>query len=319
MNSFGSKFRITIFGESHGFCIGICIDGVPPGINIEVDDFNNDILRRKPGHKGTSPRIEADTADIISGVYNGFSTGAAITILFHNSNINSRDYEKYCDIPRPGHADFTADIKYNGFNDFRGSGTFSGRMTLALVAAGVIAKKLISPIAIRSNILAIGNSKDLDKAISQAMEKRDSIGGIIQCKIENIKAGIGEPFFDSLESVISHLVFSIPGIKGIEFGNGFQAAKIYGSENNDVFIDSDGTTKTNNSGGINGGISNGNNIYFTVAVKPTPSIGIIQKTYNFASHKMDELEIQGRHDVCFALRVPVIIESVTAIALANLI
>ncbi|OQY04829.1 MAG: chorismate synthase [Bacteroidetes bacterium 4572_117] len=317
MNTFGRIFKISIFGESHGKSVGVTIDGCPPGIDLRENDFLDDLARRKSGAKGTTPRKEKDLPEIISGVFNDKSTGAPITILFKNENIRSKDYSQLKNLPRPGHADFVAFKKYKGFSDYRGGGHFSARLTLALVAAGVVAKKITEPIIIHANILEVGGNKDVIKAVDIALEKQESIGGIVDCTATNIPLGLGEPFFDSVESVISHLVFSIPAIKAIEFGAGFLAAKMHGSEHNDEIIDESGKTKTNNAGGINGGITNGNDIYFKVAVKPTSSISLAQQTINLQTGKPEKLEIKGRHDACIALRVPVILEAVTAIALAD--
>ncbi|MBI9055422.1 MAG: chorismate synthase [Bacteroidales bacterium] len=318
MNSFGRIFKISIYGESHGNQVGVLIDGCPAGLQISEDDFTEDILRRKSGAKGTTPRIEEDKPILVSGFFNGFTTGAPILISFQNKNTKSEDYKDLFSFPRPGHADFTGKMKYGGFNDFRGGGHFSGRLTLGLVAAGVIAKKLIYPVSIQAKLVEAGGESDINKAIDKAIKNEDSIGGIVQCLAENVSIGMGEPFFDSFESLISHAVFSIPAIKGIEFGSGFESAKMFGSEHNDQLIDVTGKTVTNFAGGINGGITNGNPLNFRVAVKPTSSISKSQKTINLDSGKQEELKIQGRHDVCIALRVPVVLEAVTAIVLADL-
>jgi len=317
MNTFGKIFRLSIFGESHGSCVGITLDGVPCGIEINENDFIDDLLRRKTGKKGTSTRLESDKPEIISGMFNGYTTGAPLTIIFKNINIDSSDYEIIKEFSRPGHSDFTASRKFDGFNDYRGGGHFSGRLTLPLVAAGVVAKKIIPNIKISAKIISLKGEKNIDEIINKTIEKKDSVGGIIECRASEIPVGFGEPFFDSVESVISHLVFSIPGIKGIEFGAGFAAASMYGSQHNDMFENSEGKTKTNNSGGISGGITNGNELIFRVTVKPTPSIGLPQKSFNFKTNKIEEFEISGRHDICFALRLPVVIEAVTAIVLAD--
>jgi len=318
VNTFGRKFKISIFGESHGKSVGVTIDGCPSGIEITEDDFLADLARRRSGAKGTTPRKEKDLPEIISGVFNNKATGAPITIIFKNENVRSKDYSQLKNLPRPGHADFVAFKKYNGFNDYRGGGHFSGRLTLALVAAGVVAKKIINPINISSKLIEAGGSENIESAIDLALKKHESIGGIVDCTAKNIPLGLGEPFFDSVESIISHLVFSIPAIKGIEFGAGFSAAQMFGSEHNDEIMDESGKTKTNHAGGINGGITNGNNIYFKVAVKPTSSISLAQATVNLQTGKPEILETKGRHDACIALRVPVVLESVTAIALADL-
>ncbi len=317
MNTFGRIFRIHIFGESHGNFVGLTVDGCPPGIPIKIEDFKEDLLRRKSGAKGTTPRQEDDIPEIINGVHKNFSTGAPITILFKNKNTRSSDYD-FKHHPRPGHADFVASEKYKSFNDDRGGGHFSGRLTLGLVAAGVIAKKIIPEIKITAKLIEAGGQTNISEVVDEAVKNGNSVGGIIECSAKNVPVGLGEPFFDSVESLISHAVFSIPGIKGIEFGSGFNAAKMKGSEHNDLIIDNNGKTKTNNSGGINGGITNGNEILFRTVVKPTSSIAIQQKTFNFTSGKTEPLKIKGRHDACFALRVPVIIEAVTACVLADL-
>ncbi len=318
MNSFGRKFRVTIFGESHGAFLGISIDGCPAGIAINEACFMTDINRRKAGASGTTPRLEEDKPTIVSGVFNGYSTGAPITILFANENVRSTDYEAIKQTPRPGHADFVLDKKFNGFNDYRGGGYSSGRLTLALVAAGVIAKKILAPAIVTAHLSEAGGNTDIESAIATAIENQDSIGGIVRCAVVGLPASLGEPFFDSAESVISHLVFSIPAVKGISFGAGFAAVKMTGSQHNDAIVDAEGTTKSNFSGGINGGISNGNELYFDVAVKPTSSTPRSQQTWNKETQSVEEFTIKGRHDLCVALRVPVVVEAATAIALADL-
>jgi len=319
MNTFGRIFRVSIFGESHGPEVGVMIDGCPPGISITEDDLLANLDRRRAGAKGTTPRKELDTPEFVSGIYKGKTTGAPIVIRTMNSNKISSDYDQLKNIPRPGHADMTASNKYSGFNDPRGGGQFSGRLTWGLIVAGTIAKKILSPTLINAELVEAGGFSDIEAAVKKAISENDSIGGIIKCKVNNLPAGIGEPFFLSVESAISQIVFSIPAIKGIEFGSGFNAAKMKGSEHNDAIINSKGTTLTNNAGGINGGISNGNEIYFNVAVKPTSSISKTQETFDLKENKLTELKIGGRHDVCIALRIPVIIESVAAIALADLL
>jgi chorismate synthase len=318
MNSFGRIFRVSIFGESHGINVGIVIDGCPAGIPIKTEDFIPDLSRRKSGAKGTTPRTEDDLPVIVSGVFQDHTTGAPITILFENNNTRSRDYTELFDVPRPGHADFVARKKYGEFNDYRGGGHFSGRITTGIVAAGVLAKKILDPIIVKANLVEVGGNKNIDKAIDEAMAEGDSVGGLIECTVQNMTLGLGEPFFDSVESMISHIIFAIPATKGIEFGSGFGAAKMRGSENNDCFIDTDGKTTTNNAGGINGGISNGNDLFFKVAVKPTSSIHLAQNTINLQTGEMTNLQVEGRHDTCIALRIPIVIEAATAIALADL-
>ena len=318
MNSFGRLFRISIFGESHGNSIGVTIDGCPAGLMLKESDFELDLSRRKSGNKGTTPRKEDDIPKVLSGILNEHTTGAPITIIFENKNTRHEDYSRMRETPRPGHADFVSSQKFGGFEDYRGGGHFSGRLTLALVTAGVIAKKLLHPINLSAKLIEAGGNKDIEKAIDKAVEENDSIGGIIEMIASGIPSGLGEPFFDSFESMIAHLVFAIPATKGIEFGTGFQAAKMKGSEHNDNFISQSGKTKTNNSGGINGGISNGNNIVFRVAIKPASSISLVQKTINMKSGEMTDLKIEGRHDLCIALRVPPVLEAATAIVLTDL-
>ena len=318
MNSFGRLFRVSIFGESHGAGVGVVIDGCPAGIPLVEEDFEGDLSRRRSGARGTTPRKEPDLPNILSGVYKQHTTGAPITIMFANTNTRSRDYESLKHSPRPGHADFTASQKYQGYQDPRGGGHFSGRLTLGLTAAGVIAKKIISPITIEAILIEAGGSENIQEAVDRAIENNDSIGGIIQCSASSVPIGLGEPFFDSVEALVSHMMFSIPAIKGIEFGSGFRSASMTGSRHNDRIIDVNGKTATNHAGGINGGITNGNDIVFRLAVKPTPSISIPQETINTKTGRIETLSIEGRHDACIALRVPVVVEAGLAIVLADL-
>lgn len=317
MNHWGRIFSVSIFGESHGKGVGITIDGCPAGIPLKISDFSEDLNRRRAGAKGTTPRIEADIPNLLSGVFEDKTTGAPLTIWFENTNTRSKDYSILRKQPRPGHADYVAEKKYKGFQDYRGGGHFSGRLTLALVAAGVVAKKIVEEVKIIAEIESIKGRNDIENVIEEAIAKQDSVGGIVRCAAHNIPIGWGEPFFDSIESAISHLAFAVPAIKGIAFGSGFDAALMWGSESNDLIINKKGETATNNSGGINGGISNGNELCFKVAVKPTSSIGVAQKTIHLESGKQEELRIKGRHDACIALRVPVVLEAITAMALAD--
>jgi len=481
MNSFGRIFRIHIFGESHGESVGIVIDGCPAGMPLTVKDFLPDLERRKGGtQKGTTPRKEEDLPIFMSGIFNDKTTGAPITILFENKNVRSADYERQRDIPRPGHADFVARKKFAGFEDYRGSGHFSGRLTVALVAAGVVAKKILasetSPLAplkrrgergpsdvpgyftnsaeewktvsiyakinrhkpteveeklweqlrnrkldghkfrrqhpvegyipdficidrklavevdggyhddeeqrrldeyrtkilnrngyriirftneevlqkmdwvldeirkalsaesispppmerepegevlttkivITATILEIGGESDLDKGLQKAIDAKDSIGGIIECRVSGLPFGLGEPFFDSAESLLSHIVFAIPAVRAIEFGTGFAAAKMFGSQHNDAIENMEGKTKTNHAGGIVGGLTNGNELVFRIAIKPTSSTPKEQTTLNWETGNVETASVKGRHDLCIALRVPVILEAVTAIVLTDL-
>lgn len=323
MNSFGRIFSVSIFGESHGECVGVNIDGCPAGLSLPLEDFLPDLERRKGGsQKGTTPRKEDDLPLFKTGLFNGKTTGAPLTILFENKNTRSGDYEKQRAVPRPGHADFVAHKKFGGFEDFRGGGHFSGRLTVALVAAGVIAKKLLSGnggISVTATILEIGGEADLEKGLQKAIDAKDTIGGIVECRVNGLPLGLGEPFFDSVESVISHAVLAIPAIRGIEFGTGFAAAKMFGSEHNDAIIDSAGHTRTNHAGGVVGGITNGNELVFRIAVKPTSSTPKEQQTLNWESGIVETFSVKGRHDLCIALRVPVVLEAVTAIVLADLL
>lgn len=318
MNSFGQVFRLSIFGESHGVAVGITVDGCPAGISLSVEDFLPDLERRKAGAAGTTPRREDDMPEMLSGVFNGHTTGAPVTILFRNNNTQSKDYEAIRNTPRPGHADFVLDKKFNGYNDYRGGGHSSGRLTLALVSAGVIAKKIIAPVQPTARLIEAGGDADIETAISKAVEMQDSIGGIIECTATGLPVGWGEPFFNSAESVISHLVFSIPATKGIEFGSGFAGSRSTGSQNNDAILDESGLTKTNNAGGINGGITNGNELVFRVAIKPTSSTPKEQQTWNNQTQSVEAFTVKGRHDLCIALRAPVVVEAACAIALADL-
>ncbi len=317
MNSFGRIYRVTIFGESHGVNVGVVIDGCPPGISLTEEDLEKDLARRKAGAEGTTPRKEPDKPMIVSGTFQEKTTGAPITVLFQNLNTRSEDYEKLRHHPRPGHADYAAMVKYGNHNDPRGGGHFSARITLGLVVAGTIARKILGNVRITAKIKEVGGNSDIEAALKAAIEARDTVGGLIECTCTNLPIGLGEPFFDSVESTIAHLAFSIPAVKGIEFGAGFESARMYGSVHNDVFIDEAGTTATNNAGGINGGLTNGNDLIFRVAIKPASSINLPQQTYNLEHKKIEELVVGGRHDVCVALRAPVIVESIAAIALAD--
>jgi chorismate synthase len=289
MNSFGRIFRVTIFGESHGESVGLNIDGCPAGLPLTVEDFLEDIERRKGGtQKGTTPRKEDDLPIFKSGLFNNKTTGAPMTILFENKNT-------------------------------RCGGHFSGRLTVSLVAAGVIAKKLLGDAKVTAKILEIGGEPDLEKGLQNAIDAKDSIGGIVECRVSGLPAGLGEPFFDSAESLISHAVFAIPAIRGIEFGTGFASARMFGSDHNDAIEDMAGKTRTNHAGGIVGGITNGNEIVFRIAVKPTSSTPKDQLTLNWETGEQETFSVKGRHDLCIALRVPVVLEAVTAMVLADLL
>jgi chorismate synthase len=319
MNSFGRLFRVSILGESHGTCVGVLIDGCPAGISLTAEDLLPDLDRRRAGAKGTTPRKESDYPIFRTGMFNDKTTGAPLLVLFDNNDTDSSAYEKIKDTPRPGHADFVAMQKFGGFNDYRGGGHFSGRLTAAYVAAGAIAKKVISPVKVAARITEIGGMTDTESAINQALEEGDSVGGILECQASGLPIGLGEPFFDSVESLLAHAVFAIPAVKGIEFGSGFASAKLKGSEMNDEILDLRGSTSTNNAGGINGGITNGNDLFFRIAVKPTSSIKKEKQTVSMTTGEQVALSVPGRHDACIALRVPPVLEAATAIVLADLL
>ncbi len=322
MNSFGRRFRVTLWGESHGKGVGVSLDGVPAGIALCEADFEEDLARRRSGAAGTTPRKESDLPTIMSGVYRGYTTGAPLTIQFINENTRSEDYNSTAQHFRPSHADWVADQKFEGFNDPRGGGHFSARITLALVAAGVVAKRILSEgVRFHTRLTEVGGQSDPEQfsaAVVEAASKHDSIGGVVECRVEGLQVGVGSPFFDSIESVASHLIFSIPAVRGVEFGRGFEAARMRGSEHNDMICSESGQTQTNNAGGVVGGISNGNEIVVRVAFKPTPSIGVEQHTYSAEQQVVAPLKIVGRHDACVALRAGVIVEAAMAIALADL-
>lgn len=318
MNSFGRIFRISIFGESHGECVGITIDGCPAGLALSAEDLLPDLERRKGGkQKGTTPRQEEDYPIFKSGIFNGRTTGFPITILFENKNTRSDDYTKQRSIPRPGHADWVAHQKFGGNEDYRGGGHFSARLTAGIVAAGAIAKKLMIGISIHAGVTEIAGENDVEKGLQKAIDAKDSVGGIVECRVNGLPAGLGEPYFDSLESSLAHMVFAIPAVRGIEFGTGFAAAKMFGSEHNDAIEDMEGKTRTNHAGGVVGGISNGNELVFRLAVKPTSSTPKEQNSLNWETGKTEDFSIKGRHDLCVALRAPVIVEAVTAIVIAD--
>jgi chorismate synthase len=304
--------------------VGIVIDGCPAGIALTAEDFTTDIERRKGGmQKGTTPRKEDDLPVFLSGLFNGKTTGAPLTIIFENKNTRSGDYEKLRSFPRPGHADFVASQKFGGHEDYRGGGHFSGRLTVCLVGAGVVAKKILSlageKIICNATIKEIGGDPDIGKGLQKAIDAKDSVGGIVECIVQNLPLGLGEPFFNSVESLISQAVFAIPAIKGIEFGAGFAAAKMFGLEHNDPLENKSGKTTTNHAGGILGGITNGNDLIFRVVVKPTSSTPKEQQTLNIDTDTIETFSVKGRHDLCIALRVPVVLEAVTALVLADLL
>ncbi len=318
MNSFGRIFRVHIFGESHGECVGITVDGCPAGLALLPQDLLPDLERRKGGkQKGATPRQEEDYPIFKSGVFNGKTTGFPITILFDNKNTRSEDYNKQRSFPRPGHADWVAHEKFGGNEDYRGGGHFSARLTTGIVAAGAIAKMLMKGITIAASVTEIAGEKDLDKGLQKGIDAKDSVGGIITCTVNGLPIGLGEPYFDSVESVLSHILFAIPAVRGVEFGTGFAAATMFGSQHNDAIEDASGKTKTNHAGGVVGGITNGNEIIFRLAVKPTSSTPKEQNSLNWDTGATENFSIKGRHDLCVALRAPVIVEAVTALVLAD--
>lgn len=314
MDIFGDRFSIELFGASHAPEVGAVIRGIPAELPLDPADFTADLLRRKSGAKGTTARLEDDIPEIDDRR----AEDGSVVISFANRNIRPEDYSRFLDIPRPGHADFVAARRYGSLLD----GKFSGRMTLPLVAAGVIAKKLVAPVRIEARLTEIGGAAagtpEADAALEEAMAQGDSLGGIVECVCTGVPVGLGEPFFDSLESLLSHALFSIPGIRGVEFGDGFAASRMKGSEHNDPIADATGRTLRNGAGGINGGLSNGNPVVFRIAVKPTSSIRKPQRTFDFSRGEMAETSVPGRHDTCFALRVPPVAEAMAAIVLANL-
>lgn len=320
-NTIGHNFRLSIYGGSHTETLGLRIEGVPKGITLCADDFEEDLSRRRSGGLGTTSRHESDIPELRSGTTGGKTDGTTLEIEFRNSDTRSKDYSRFASVPRPSHADLTAREKYGPDFDLRGGGIFSGRMTVLLVAAGVVAKKILGNVEFDTRLIEVGGQRDVsafDSIIRSAAEQGDSVGGVVECRVKGDVKGLGEPFFDSVESVASHLLFSVPAVKGVEFGSGFEGVRLRGSQRNDCIVDAAGRTGSNNEGGINGGIANGNEIVVRVAVKPTPSIFLPQQTFDFSAGGMSTLRINGRHDACIARRAMVVIESVMAIALAEL-
>ncbi|MHA1791033.1 MAG: chorismate synthase [Promethearchaeota archaeon] len=349
-NSFGDIFKITLIGESHGKCVGVVMDGIPAGFKIDMKDLNDEMTRRRPGQSHiTTSRQEDDAVTIISGIFNGKTTGAPLTILTWNKDVDSSKYEKYKDIPRPGHADYPARVRYGGFNDYRGSGRFSGRLTAGIVMAGAIAKQIIKrflKIEVGAHVRSIGPvtyagnvtmddlkektesnivrcydqdiAKNMIKAIEDVKKQEDSLGGIVECIVIGLPPGIGNPRFDNMQSKISAMMFSLGAVKAIEFGAGFKVATMKGSENNDPYMFSDdGVLKilSNNAGGILGGISTGENIIFRLAIKPTSSIRKEQKSVDYQEKTNVVLKYEGRHDPCIVPRIVPVVENATYIVL----
>lgn len=352
----GRNIKISVFGESHGPAIGVTIDGILPGIKLDMDYINKQMERRRPGkNRMSTSRNESDSVNIISGLFEGRTTGTPLCAIIKNSDKKSGDYRRTKNIFRPGHADYTGYVRYRGFNDYRGGGHFSGRLTAPIVFAGTVCRHILNQygIKISSHIKSIKNINDksflqeeidcnlmdrlinsefpvIDQSVESGMkeiiykarEEGDSVGGKIECIVTGISAGIGDPMFESVESVISHIMFSIPAVKGIEFGEGFMMSEKYGSECNDaIYADENGEIKllTNRNGGINGGITNGMPILFTVAVKPTPSISKVQKSVNIETMDNEEISIKGRHDPCIVQRAIPVVESAAAIAVLDML
>ena len=350
-NTFGNNVTVTLFGESHGEYIGAVLDGLAPGIRIDEEYIKAKLALRRPVGAISTARVEADEYTIASGVYNGFTTGSPLCILIPNTNKKSADYSDRMDIPRPGHADFTANEKYHGFADHRGGGHFSGRITAALVAAGAIVGSALNTkgIKIGSHITELHGAFDrpfeeyesdidlvnsrqfpalsdeaelrMKKEIEKAKEKGDSVGGILESAIIGLPSGLGEPWFDSIESMLSHGLFSIPGVKGVEFGIGFAFCDTYGSEANDPFRVENGkiVTETNNNGGINGGITNGMPVTFRTVIKPTPSISMTQGSVSLSKMENVSLKVGGRHDPCIVHRARAVVDAVAAIVVADML
>lgn len=320
MNGFGKLFKVNIYGESHNASVGVLIDGIPAGIRLEETDFEIDLLARKPQKPSQTSRVESDKPIIESGLFNGYTTGTPMLIRFENNNTKSHDYKNLVTQPRPGHADFVMSQKYNGFNDYRGGGHTSGRLTVGIVAAGVIAKK-ITNFEFETKLVKLGNLTEMSKKeeyLNEIVANKDSIGGIVQITVKNVPIGLGEPYFYSVESAISQILYSIGAVKGVSFGIGFDGCGLLGSEYNDMIVDANGKTNTNNNGGINGGVSNGNDIVVNVFVKPTPSIYKEQHTFNFETNEVSPLEIKGRHDSAIVERAMIVLENAVAIALCDL-
>ena len=350
-STYGENLKLSIFGQSHGTAIGMTLDGIPAGLPVNLEQLQVFLNRRAPGQNDWStPRKEADRPEFLSGIVDGYTCGAPLAAVIHNANTRSGDYSNLKDIPRPGHADYTAQIKYGGFQDAAGGGHFSGRLTAPLCIAGGLCKQWLEGLGIRigAHILAIGECGDLyfdpmdpelesvgkdfpvlDESagtamrdfIAQARVAGDSVGGIIECAITGLPAGIGEPMFGGVESRIAQIIYGIPAVKGVEFGIGFDCACVPGSQSNDDFTVIDGriVTQTNNAGGILGGITNGMPIIFTTAIKATPSIACIQESVNLKTMEAVTLEIKGRHDPCIVPRAVPVVEAAAAIAIYDLI
>ncbi|MGB8959317.1 MAG: chorismate synthase [Candidatus Aminicenantales bacterium] len=319
MNSFGRMFRVHIFGESHGPAVGVIVDGCPAGMSLAQEDFEADLERRRAGRPGTTSRHEPDRPEVLSGVFEGRTTGAPILVRFTNEEADPSAYDRIRMTPRPGHADLPAWLKSGGWNDHRGGGHLSGRLTVGLVAAGTVAKKIVAPVRLSARLMEAGGSEDVEAAVARAVAEGLTIGGIVECEASDVPAGLGEPFFDPVESLLAHVLFAIPAVRGVEFGAGFAAARMTGDMSNDPIVAADGRTLTNNAGGVGGGITNGNPLVFRVAFKPAASIARPQRTINLRTGEPAEVVAAGRHDVCIAKRAPVVVEAAAALVLADLL
>lgn len=325
MNTFGNVFKVQLFGESHGEGVGVVLDGLPAGLPIAITDFDEALMRRLGLNQPlTTPRKETTPPQLLSGVFKGYTTGTPLAIFFPNENVRSSDYEKQRSIPRPGHADFVAHIKYGGYEDFRGGGHFSARLTTGIVAAGVIAQRMITHyfknnnLKINASVVEVAGFSNIEQGLQKAIQQKDSVGGIVECTIEGLPIGLGEPFWAKLDATLAHAFMSIPAVKGVEFGKGFAAASMTGTEHNDVIINEAGQTATNHAGGVVGGISNGEKLICRLAFKPTSSTPKKQESWNWDKNKMEVFSIKGRHDLCVALRAPVIVEAMAAIVIADM-
>ncbi len=320
MNTTGSLFKVTLYGESHQRAIGVVIDGVLPGTRIDEAAIREDLKRRNPNAVGTTPRKEADAFTITSGVVEGVATGSPVHLTIENTNVRSKDYTSLKHHPRPGHADYVAARKYGGFHDYRGGGRFSGRLTAPLVAAGAIAKGMV-PMKFSHHLVQLGSLKDLsqmDAYLQTIKDEGDSVGGIIELTVTEMPVGLGEPMFKKLESEVASILFAVPAVKGVQVGTAFDGIEMKGSEFNDAYTDAEGTTRTNHAGGVSGGISNGNPLRVRVFVKPTSSIKKEQSTYHNQEGKEASMAIKGRHDVAIARRAGIVLENMLALTLADL-
>ena len=319
MNSFGRLFCVTLSGASHGPAVVVTVEGMPAGYALRAADFGP-ILARRAGHGGfTTSRCEREEVEILSGVCRGYTTGMPITLVVRNGAQDSGSYAMQAELPRPGHADWVQECLFGGYADLRGGGVSSGRMTVGLVLGGYLAMRLLAPIAVHARVVSLGGHEGVDsRLLAAAQAAQDSLGGVVEVEATGVPLGLGGPFFDAVESLLAHLYMAIPGAKGVEFGNGFAASGLRGSENNDCYADQGGHTLTNRAGGFSGGYTNGMPLVARVAFKPTPSIGRAQQSLNMRTGGMAAVRTEGRHDVAFVLRTPPVVESCTALVLADL-